>query len=72
MRSPVKEPRSYSRGFGIPIPDEDQLCELCESVPGSPQQCPGDRGHHGHGMIHTKDHRLVWACDSCTKIEAGL
>lgn len=73
MRKPTREPRSYSRGFGIPMPDEDQLCELCESVPGKPQVCTSDGARHGHGMIHatSHNHALLWVCDSCHAIEEG-
>lgn len=74
MRTPTREPRGYSGGFGIPMPDDDQLCELCEVAPGKPQRCTSDGATHGHGMIHaaSRGHALLWVCDSCRAIEAGL
>jgi len=65
-------PRSYSRGFGIPMPDPDTWCELCGEQYGKPQQCTTDHAHHGHGMIHARlrDFRLTWVCDDCRAKDA--
>lgn len=67
------EPRGFSGGFGIPMPDPDAWCELCGERYGAPQRCTTDRACHGHGMIHalTADLRLKWVCNECRALDAA-
>lgn len=69
---PTLAPRSYSGGFGIPMPDPDEMCEMCGDRVGRPQRCTTDGSCHGHGRIHafTREMRLTWVCDDCRRVDA--
>ena len=58
---PTMAPRAYSGAFGIPMPDPDELCEICR-----------DGAYHRHGMIHARARgmRLTWVCDDCRAADA--
>ena len=60
--------RSYSGGFGIPMPDEGAPCDWCKQREGVPQKCPGDGANHGHGMSHTRAGDLAWLCPRCHEL----
>jgi hypothetical protein len=68
---PVLAPRSYSRGFGIPMPAPDAMCEMCNDRVGKSQVCTTDHRYHGHGMIHaaSRNFKLTWVCDECLAAE---
>ena len=70
---PTMQPRSYSGGFGIPMPDPDELCQLCGDRVGKPQRCTTDGRIHGHGMIHARQRNmsLTWVCDECRAADAA-
>lgn len=70
---PTMTPRSYSGGFGIPMPDPDAMCQMCGDLVGKPQVCTSDRRFHGHGMIHARSREgfpLLWVCDECRENDA--
>ena len=63
---PTLQPRAYSGGFGVPMPDPDELCEVCGDHVGRPQVCTSCRRYHRHGMIHPHGtNQLRWVCNEC-------
>lgn len=71
---PTLAPRAYSGAFGIPMPDPNELCEVCGDRVGRAQRCTTDGAHHRHGMIHARrrNFRLTWVCDECREADARV